>query len=226
VEDKRKDTDRRLLIATFGPPGSGKSTICHALTQLLNVESMSPGLELRKMVASGGRIGREAEQLISTGASVPDTMLRSMLTNHGLGALVLDGVPQTVDQVHLLAEYAMDRAYDMVGVHLLLSESMSMRRIASRLSCKRCGQPTEDLQPNCMCGEPLVRRRDDELVSVFTARLRRYKTDVRSAAEEFARLFPYREFDATLSSKRLAERIVAWLRYLGYMKLSGLSRST
>jgi adenylate kinase family enzyme len=223
VEDRRDKPDRRLLIATFGPPGSGKSTVCHALGQLFNAEIVSPGLELRRMAANGGKMGREATQLILTGASVTEAMFWSMLANHQSELLVFDNAPQTVGQVRILTEFAADQAYDVVGVHLLVNERIARVRTTSRLSCKRCSQPAKGLQPNCTCGEPLVRRSDDKLASVFAERLRRYESEVRIAAEEFASLYPYREFDATLSSKRILEGVVAWLRYLGYADFRGPS---
>jgi adenylate kinase family enzyme len=211
-----KDRSKRdFMLATFGPPGSGKTTLCRALAERFAVEPISPGRELRKLASKGGHVGEEAERLIRAAAPVPDDiMLRWMLTEHGSGPLILDGVPQNVQQVNLLADFATHYGYRQIGVHLRLRRSVALDRIAGRWYCDQCGRPVPNGEPDCSCNAPLSRRLDDTLTATVTARFRRYRHDVVPAASRFAMQFEYREFDASQDASAVVESVTCWVESL------------
>lgn len=204
-----------LLIATFGPPGSGKSTLCNSLAGKLKVATVSPGRELRRLAARGGPVGKEAQRIIRLAAPAPDTMLWWMLTEHGARTLILDGAPQNVSQISLLANFATQYCYRLVGIHLLLSTDLALERIASRWYCSKCRKPVLDGEPGCSGGATHYRRFDDTVASTVTARIQRYERDVLPAAACFAELFEYREFDGSNNSQETLTSVSEWIESLG-----------
>jgi adenylate kinase len=208
---KREQLKPDLLIATFGPPGSGKSTLCRSLAETFVAETVSPGHELRRLAARGGPVGEEAKRLISAAAPVPDSMLWWMLTEHGSGPLTLDGVPQNIAQVELIVNFAAEYYYRLAGVHLILSRDIARDRILNRWYCAQCREPADNGEPCCDCGGTLYQRFDDTMASTISARLNRYERDVVPAATKFSALFEYSEFDASNDFDDLFARVKAWI---------------
>jgi len=212
IQKTRAKSD--LLIATFGPPGSGKSTVCGSLANMLEAEIISPGRELRRLSARGGHVGEEAKRLIHMAAPAPDIMLWWMLTEHGSGALILDGVPQNIRQVSLLADFASQFYYHLVGVHLLVSREIALNRILNRWYCTQCRQSFSNGEAGCDCGARLYQRLDDTMATTVSARLDRYERDVTPAAAKFSAQFRYQEFDASNDPKNLLMRVRGWIKSL------------
>lgn len=212
IQKTRAKSD--LLIATFGPPGSGKSTVCRFLANMLGAEIISPGRELRRLSARGGHVGEEAKRLIQVAAPAPDNMLWWMLTEHGSGALILDGVPQNIRQVALLVDFASQFYYHLVGVHLLAPREIALNRILNRWYCTQCRQPFSIGEAGCNCGARLYQRLDDTVATTVAARLDRYEHDVTPAAAEFSAHFQYREFDASNGPEDLLMHVRGWIESL------------
>ena len=99
----------RLII--LGAPGSGKGSQCKWITKDYNVPHISTGDILRKNIADGTELGKEAKGYMDKGALVPDELVINLLKNRleesdcKERGFLLDGFPRTIDQAKALDEY-------------------------------------------------------------------------------------------------------------------------
>lgn len=92
----------RLLI--IGPPGSGKGTQAHRISEQLGIEEISTGDMFRTHLANRTPLGVEAQKYLDAGDLVPDHLTTAMVrerlqqpdTRNGF---LLDGYPRTVSQM-------------------------------------------------------------------------------------------------------------------------------
>lgn len=92
----------RLLI--IGPPGSGKGTQAHRISEQLGIEEISTGDMFRTHLANRTPLGVEAQKYLDAGDLVPDHLTTAMVrerlqqpdTKNGF---LLDGYPRTVSQM-------------------------------------------------------------------------------------------------------------------------------
>jgi adenylate kinase len=92
-----------MNVLLIGPPGSGKGTQGERLAKRLNIEHLAAGDLLRAEVENGTEIGREAEQIMSRGDLVPDSVIIKLVMPRVQAAAdangyLLDGFPRSVDQ--------------------------------------------------------------------------------------------------------------------------------
>jgi adenylate kinase len=125
-----------LLVA---PPGAGKGTQAARLSAHYAIAHLSSGDLLRKEVAAGSTIGREAADYLRRGDLVPDELVIEMVALPLFeaardGGYVLDGFPRTLRQ----AEEAYKLAQQVEGVelnavvHLEVSPEELRRRLLGR----------------------------------------------------------------------------------------------
>ena len=113
-----------MIAMLFGPPGSGKGTQSAPLARVLGVPHISTGDMLRREIADGTPLGREAEPIMRSGALVSDDILIRMI-EHRLGepdatsGVLLDGFPRTVAQAQAL-DAMLQRRGTRVGLVVLL----------------------------------------------------------------------------------------------------------
>jgi adenylate kinase len=127
-----------MNVLLIGPPGSGKGTQGERLAERLGLEHLATGDLLRAEVKAGSELGRQAEDLMSKGDLVPDSLILDLVMPKVLAAAaangyLLDGFPRSVDQAveaRKLAEQA-DAAPDAV-IYLDAPREELMRRILAR----------------------------------------------------------------------------------------------
>lgn len=92
----------RLLIT--GPPGSGKGTQAHRLSEKLDIPEISTGEMFRNHLSDRTPLGAQAKKYLDAGNLVPDhittAMVRERLQQDDTGnGFLLDGYPRTVSQM-------------------------------------------------------------------------------------------------------------------------------
>jgi adenylate kinase len=126
---------RLLLLA---PPGAGKGTQAKRLSQHYGIEHISTGDLLRREVAAGTPLGRQAKQYLDRGDLVPDQLLRDIVVEHvteadGRGGFLLDGYPRNLAQAEEARRLATERGIGVDAVVALdVSQDEARRRLLGR----------------------------------------------------------------------------------------------
>jgi adenylate kinase len=124
-----------LNLVLFGPPGAGKGTQAASLAETFNLTHISTGDLLREEIAAGTPLGLAANELISAGNLVPDSIVIGMIESKleekkGTAGFIFDGFPRTVPQAialdELLAKYKS-------GVAVMLSLEVAKDELIKRL---------------------------------------------------------------------------------------------
>lgn len=113
-----------LNLVLFGPPGAGKGTQAIFLARKFNLVHLSTGDLLRQEIAAQTDLGRIAEEIISKGELVPDSIVIAMIeaklkkpkTTMGF---IFDGFPRTVPQAQAL-DKLLRKHHSKVSVMLCL----------------------------------------------------------------------------------------------------------
>jgi adenylate kinase len=126
---------RALLLA---PPGAGKGTQGERLGEIYGVPHLATGDLLREHVASGSRIGTEANASMERGELVPDRIVLELVAARIAGpeplpGFVLDGFPRTLAQAKTAYEWGRehDRTFHAV-LSLTVPEDELVRRLLER----------------------------------------------------------------------------------------------
>ena len=126
----------RLLL--IGPPGAGKGTQAHRLSQALGVPAISTGDIFRANLRAETELGLQAKAYMDAGDNVPDTLTNDMVRDRlsqpdAAAGFLLDGYPRTTDQVRALDEFlaAHDASMDVV-VELVAHPDIVIERLKQR----------------------------------------------------------------------------------------------
>ncbi len=95
----------RLII--LGPPGAGKGTQATRITEWLGIPAISTGDIFRSNIAAGTALGKQVQQILATGAYVPDEVTNAVVRDRlaqedTVKGFLLDGYPRTAAQVEEL----------------------------------------------------------------------------------------------------------------------------
>lgn len=174
----------RLIL--FGPPGVGKGTQAKLLSARLGVPHISTGDMLREAVAAGTELGKRARAIMDSGRLVSDDVMigiiRDLLRSPKCaGGFILDGFPRTVPQAEALSKLLSELSVVLDGViSMEIEEQAVVRRLSSRLTCRRCGKIYNLLIDRLTdpgkcpaCGGELSQREDDKPETIVR-RLRVY----------------------------------------------------
>ena len=159
----------------MGPPGAGKGTQAERLTEDFNLPYYATGNILRKAVADGTELGRQAKEYMDAGGLVPDdviigVILEALKSDEASDGFLLDGFPRTVPQADALAE-ALEQAGRRLTAVLLIDvdDEEVVRRLSGRRTCSKKGHTYHvEFDPpkhDDVCdqdGSKLVQRDDDK----------------------------------------------------------------
>ena len=177
-----------MNIIIMGAPGSGKGTQAAQICKTHNIPHISTGDILRKNIAEGTELGKQAKAFMDAGKLVPDTLVIELIKVRlsepdCKNGFLLDGFPRNKAQADVLGGIV-----DIdVALYLDVDLSVIADRMASRRACPACGfTPSVQAAPNgkCReCGAELIIR-DDDKREVVEHRLKVY-------AEQAAPLVDY-----------------------------------
>lgn len=159
----------------MGPPGAGKGTQAKTLAKELSLPHISTGDILRKNVAEGTELGKEAKAFMNQGALVPDALVMKLLAARideadAKKGFILDGYPRTLAQAEQLDTLLKERGLkiDFV-VYLDTSEAVVIQRLGGRLVCSKCNanfhiknMPPKKEMTCDNCSAALYQRDDDK----------------------------------------------------------------
>ncbi len=155
----------KLLI--MGAPGSGKGTQAAIICKTHDIPHVSTGDILRKNIADGTELGKQAKAFMDAGKLVPDELVVALLKDRieqpdCKKGFLLDGFPRTKAQAD-----ALGKIVDIdVALNLETDLDKLADRMASRRVCPKCGYSTSaQAAPDgkCKeCGDTLIVRDDDK----------------------------------------------------------------
>jgi adenylate kinase len=163
-----------MNLVFLGPPGAGKGTQAQRLVERLQIPQLSTGDILRKAVAAGTELGKQAKVLMDAGKLVADDLVNAIVDDAlsqpaQAKGFLLDGFPRTVPQAQALDAMLAKRGRKIdhvVAIEVGLEELVD--RLGGRLTCTKCGAPYHPTSKPpksagvCdVCGSPLVTRPDD-----------------------------------------------------------------
>src|SRR5512132_1836227 len=204
-------TVSELNLILLGPPGAGKGTQAERLQMDFDLAYIATGDILRKAVAEGTELGRQAKQYMDRGDLVPDDVIIAVILEEVSGdaaqdGFLLDGFPRTVDQAEALDQALgrLDRRLTAV-LGIEVPDEEVVRRISGRRMCVEAGHvynvhsdPPKDDEVCDQDGSRLIQRDDDREETVRT-RLDVYKRQTEPLVRYYEDRDLLRRFDGTRS---------------------------
>lgn len=209
-----------MILALFGPPGSGKGTQAKALVQKLGIPQLSTGDMLRESIKEGTSLGTQAKTFMDQGKLVPDSLMVSLIQDRIRAkdctkGFMLDGFPRTVAQAEALDSMLAGQslALDCV-VSFLVDRKELVERLSGRLVCSNCGTSYHEKtkQPAKAgicdnCGGNVTKRADDQPAVVET-RLETFLAATKPVEDFYRSRGRLREVKASGPEKEVFQRIL------------------
>lgn len=164
-----------MRLVLLGAPGAGKGTQAKKLIEKYSIPQISTGDILRKAVADGTPLGKEAKSYMDRGELVPDSVVIGIIKERlkeddCKKGYILDGFPRNVAQAKALDEMlkSLNSPLDFaISIDVPFDELM--KRLTGRRTCKSCGQmyniyftPPKKNGVCDKCGGELYQRDDDK----------------------------------------------------------------
>ncbi|MEE9524796.1 MAG: adenylate kinase [Thermodesulfovibrionales bacterium] len=164
-----------MRLVLLGAPGAGKGTQAKKLIEKYSIPQISTGDILRKAVADGTQLGKEAKSFMDKGELVPDSVVIGLVKeriSHDdcKNGYILDGFPRNTLQAETLDGVLseMNASLD-VALSVDVEKDILMKRLTGRRTCKACGQmfnvhfSAPQKEGVCdKCGGELYQRDDDQ----------------------------------------------------------------
>ncbi len=164
-----------MRVVLLGAPGAGKGTQAKKLIDKYRIPQISTGDILRKAVADGTPLGKEAKVIMDQGGLVSDKIVLGLVEERlkqpdCKAGYILDGFPRNTAQAE-----ALDKMLAGMGASLTTALSIDMdmndllKRLTGRRTCKSCQQmyniyftPPKKQGVCDKCGGALFQRDDDK----------------------------------------------------------------
>ncbi|MEK7271649.1 MAG: adenylate kinase [Nitrospirota bacterium] len=164
-----------MRLVLLGAPGAGKGTQAKKLIEKHGIPQISTGDILRKAVADGTPLGKEAKSYMDKGELVPDKVVIGLIEDRlkqpdCKKGFILDGFPRNTAQAETLD--AMLKKLNMPldsALSVDVPKDDLMKRLTGRRTCKGCQQmynvyfsPPKKNGVCDKCGGELFHRDDDK----------------------------------------------------------------
>lgn len=164
-----------MRVVLLGAPGAGKGTQAKKLIDKYRIPQISTGDILRKAVADGTPLGKEAKVIMDQGGLVSDKIVLGLVEERlkqpdCKAGYILDGFPRNTAQAE-----ALDKMLAGMGASLTTALSIDvdmndlLKRLTGRRTCKSCQQmyniyftPPKKQGVCDKCGGALFQRDDDK----------------------------------------------------------------
>ena len=162
-------------VVLLGAPGAGKGTQAKMLIEKYKIPQISTGDILRKAVADGTPLGKEAKVIMDQGGLVSDKIVLGLVEERikqpdCKAGFILDGFPRNTAQAE-----ALDKMLTAMGAPLNVALNIDvdmndlLKRLTGRRTCKSCQQmyniyfsPPQKDGICDKCGGALFQRDDDK----------------------------------------------------------------
>ena len=162
-------------VVLLGAPGAGKGTQAKMLIEKYKIPQISTGDILRKAVADGTPLGKEAKVIMDSGGLVSDKIVLGLVEERikqpdCKAGFILDGFPRNTAQAE-----ALDTILSGMGMPLTVALNVDvdmndlLKRLTGRRTCKSCQQmyniyfsPPKKEGICDKCGGALFQRDDDK----------------------------------------------------------------
>ena len=185
-----------MNLILFGPPGAGKGTQGEIICEVLGIPTISTGAMIRAAIKDGTELGKQASEIIKSGALVPDEVVVGIVKDRLAQAdcangFILDGFPRTIPQAEALNDLGVK--IDCV-LSLEVADEIIVERMSGRRTCSGCGgtyhtvyNPSKDGKTCDNCGTELTMRADDKPETVLN-RLQVYHTETEPLKEFYQKM--------------------------------------
>ncbi|HLD50046.1 MAG TPA: adenylate kinase [bacterium] len=188
-----------MKLILLGPPGAGKGTHAHILSEKYKAPHLATGEILRQHIREKTELGKRAKNIIESGSLVPDELVNEMMFDvvrrSGISkGFILDGYPRTIGQADALDIFLKKEKTQIdAALNFATSESVIIDRLSGRRVCSQCGANyhLRNIRPKkdgiCdACGEKLIQRKDDEPATI-QRRLEMYEKETRPLIDYYAK---------------------------------------
>jgi adenylate kinase len=162
-------------VVLLGAPGAGKGTQAKMLIERFKIPQISTGDILRKAVADGTPLGKEAKVIMDSGGLVSDKIVLGLVEERikqpdCKGGFILDGFPRNTVQAEALDKILSGMNMPLtVALNIDVDLNDLLKRLTGRRTCKSCQQmyniyfsPAKKEGVCDKCGGALFQRDDDK----------------------------------------------------------------
>lgn len=202
-----------MRLVLLGAPASGKGTQAQFLCRRFSVPKISTGDMLRAALAAGTELGRQAEQFMSAGKLVPDSVVTGLVEERialpdAADGFILDGFPRTVPQADALGVVLARRGAPLdVVVQIDVAHELLLERATLRRTDKRTGQ-IYHLKYNPPPPDAELEHRADDQEQTVKRRLDEYEAMTRALLPYYEKLGMLRRVDGTGTAEEVSQRIL------------------
>ncbi len=164
-----------MRLVLLGAPGAGKGTQAKKLIEKYGIPQISTGDILRKAVADGTPLGKEAKSYMNKGELVPDSVVIGLVKERIAQddckkGYILDGFPRNTAQAEVLDKVLAEMKAPLdTALSVDVDKDVLMKRLTGRRTCRSCGQmyniyfsPSKKDGVCDKCGGELFQRDDDK----------------------------------------------------------------
>jgi len=190
-----------LNIVLFGAPGAGKGTQAVTLAQKYELVHLSTGDILRKEIADGTELGKQALGFTNKGELVPDELIidiiRSQIEqNSDAKGFIFDGFPRTTAQAEALDQLMSEKEMEITAMMAL---DVDNEELVSRLT-KR----------GAISGRP-----DDQSMDIIRNRIDVYHQKTKPIISYYQTCGKYHPVDGTGEIAEIFDRLCKCVDNLG-----------